>query len=107
MPEDATRFFAGGAVKGQAMRGLRVFVLTAVASSAGASLGCQDSYSSNSERDTHMGDLHAAETPTPRVELPPASATTPPPATEVTPIPPAATGQANKPSRPAAPGVAP
>jgi hypothetical protein len=54
-----------------------------------------------------MGDLHAAETPTPRVELPPASATTPPPATEVTPIPPAATGQANKPSRPAAPGVAP
>gem|GEM_PF-3277744 len=87
------------------MRGLRVFVLTAVASAAGTSLGCQDSYSSNSERDTHMGDLHAAETPTPRVEAPPASAATPPPA--VAPIASAAAGQATKPLRPASPGVAP
>jgi hypothetical protein len=88
-------------------RGLPVFVLTAVAFSAGVSLGCQDSYSSNSERDTYMGDLHAAETPTaPRVAAPPASATTPPSATAVAPIPPAATGPADQPLRPASPGVA-
>jgi hypothetical protein len=43
------------------MRGLHLFVATLV-SSAGL-FGCQDSYSSDPDRNTYMGDVHAAENP--------------------------------------------
>jgi len=66
---------------------MRAF-FTALVCAVAALAACQDSYSSNAERDTHMGDVHAVLPPSAPVDAAPAPAA--PPAVPTAPAPVAA-----------------
>jgi hypothetical protein len=87
------------------MRGFPVTVLTLAVGSIGAFAGCnQDSYSSTPARDTHMGDIRAAENPWVTEPSAPASGTAPTPLDSASTPPASASGMA--PAPPGAPGAA-
>jgi hypothetical protein len=78
------RFLGAGAVKGVGMRALLSVAFAAVA--AGALGACtQDENSSNAERETHMGDVRAASTPSSGGATEPPTATVTPAAPSPTP----------------------
>jgi hypothetical protein len=84
------------------MGGSKFTVFALAVCSIGALAGCnQDSYSSTPSRDTHMGDIRAAENPWVAEPSSAASGTPPTPAESASAIPAAPSAPAPMPSGPA------